>query len=109
MRRAFLVLAAGTALLAMRAGAAPDPRGATSAQLSTAAREITAFRDATGELPRTSEGVAAIVSDPASLTDAWGHDVVYLRVAGGFWLMSFGADGAPGGTGDDEDLVQMAR
>ena len=39
--------------------------------------------------------------------DPWGHDYVYVSPGTGgapYDLMSFGADGAPGGTGNDADL-----
>lgn len=39
--------------------------------------------------------------------DPWGHDYVYVVPGTGgaaYDLMSFGADGAPGGTGNDTDL-----
>ena len=39
--------------------------------------------------------------------DPWGHDYVYVVPGTGgaaYDLMSFGADGAPGGTGNDADL-----
>ena len=41
------------------------------------------------------------------LKDPWGHDYVYVVPGTGgaaYDLMSFGADGAPGGTGNDADL-----
>jgi general secretion pathway protein G len=39
--------------------------------------------------------------------DPWGHDYVYVAPGTGgapYDLMSFGADGTPGGTGNDADL-----
>ena len=50
---------------------------------------------------RTDGYVKQLVKDP------WGHDYVYVVPGTGgaaYDLMSFGADGAPGGTGNDADL-----
>ena len=50
---------------------------------------------------RADGDVKQLVKDP------WGHDYVYVVPGTGgaaYDLMSFGADGAPGGTGNDADL-----
>ncbi len=72
--------------------------------------------------PSSEQGLDALVHRPndASLKnwraegyvkqlvkDPWGHDYVYVSPGTGgapYDLMSFGADGAPGGTGNDADL-----
>ena len=109
MKRSFLcalaLLAAG---VAARSGAAErDPRVVTSERLSLAATDVRAFHDSVGELPASRAGLEDVL--PASIDDAWGRPVIYLRVAGGFWLVSWGADGVPGGTGDAADLVEISR
>ena len=41
-------------------------------------------------------------------TDKWDHEIVYLspgRRGESYELISYGADGLPGGTGEDEDIV----
>ena len=104
----------GASLLAMFAApmataSTLGPRLETMVQLGALSAELNAYRAAIGSLPATSEGLAGIASDPRLLTDVWGNDVRYIRVAGGFWLMSWGADGVPGGEGDSADVVHIAR
>lgn len=88
---------------------ATSPRLDTERRLERLSVEVREYRDATGELPPSREGVEGIASDPSLLEDAWGRPLLYLRIAGGFWLTSWGADGAPGGEGDDADVVHIAR
>lgn len=84
------------------------PRRQTAQRLERLAIEVKEFKDATGELPASKDGVEAITSEPELLVDEWGNPIRYLRVAGGYWLLSWGADGAPGGEGDDADVVHIA-
>lgn len=84
-------------------------RGQACNRLGVLARDVEAYREDTGTLPSSLDGLGAVASSAALLADPWGHDVYYLRVAGGFWLMSWGADGEPGGDGDAADLVHIGR
>ncbi len=106
MKRVLLGLAA----IAMLGAAAPSrpTRGDAHVRLAELAVEVVHFREDTGVLPSSLDGLVDIAPQRL-LADPWGHDVYYLRVAGGFWLMSWGADGEPGGDGDEEDLVHIAR
>lgn len=64
--------------------------------------------------PTTSEGLI-VLSDPTdgkrrlslqSVTrDPWGNPYVYESDGRSYRLMSFGADGKPGGKGDDADVT----
>lgn len=72
--------------------------------------------------PTTSEGLTALVSPPADLTDPsryqkggyikklpkdpWGHDYLYAAPGqhGAFDVWSYGADGKEGGEGVDADI-----
>lgn len=72
--------------------------------------------------PRSEDGLQALMKPPASLTrperyrkggyirrlpaDPWGNDYHYLYPgrSGSFDIYSLGADGAPGGEGDDADI-----
>jgi hypothetical protein len=42
---------------------------------------------------------------PGGVLDPWGHAVEYRRTAGGYQAISYGADGIPGGNGDDADIL----
>jgi len=79
-----------------------------------------------GRYPNSSEGLAALVQRPGSLTswngpylkgstvpnDPWGNSYVY-RSPGqhgtNFDIVSYGADGQEGGTGSASDIVSWAR
>ena len=74
-----------------------------------------------GRYPNTNEGLNALVIKPASLPkwngpylkkttipkDPWGNDYHYASPGqnGAYDLYSYGADNAPGGDGDDADIL----
>jgi general secretion pathway protein G len=78
------------------------------------------FRIDLGRLPTTEEGLAALIQNPSSvqtwrgpylrkteaILDPWGRQFIYRRPGerGEFDLVSYGADGRPGGTGEDTDV-----
>ena len=60
-----------------------------------------------GKYPDTATGLKSLV-DSQTLDsmpkDPWNHDYVYLLESGKPTLISYGADGAPGGEGNDADI-----
>ena len=67
-----------------------------------------------GRYPSTEEGLQAIVAAgkcKAGLKDPWGHDYVYMYPGQthpeAFDIKSYGADGQPGGDGDNADIVNQ--
>jgi general secretion pathway protein G len=98
---------------------------AAQLQLKTVATSVALFRDDVGRLPTASEGLTALIEQPAnaetwtgpyleddaSLKDPWGRDILYtLQPSGqGFFVKTLGADGEPGGKGADRDLQAPAR
>jgi general secretion pathway protein G len=65
-----------------------------------------------GRYPTTEEGLQAVVTAgkcKANLQDPWKHDYVYLNPGqvhpDGFDIKSYGADGQPGGEGENADIV----
>ena len=57
--------------------------------------------------PETSPGLAALVSEhmlDRMPKDGWGNELVYERVEGAYRIFSLGADGVPGGKGDNADI-----
>jgi general secretion pathway protein G len=102
------VIAIGLAAIAAAPRAA-SPRVDTRDRLATLASRIEDYRAANGTLPSSADGAESATDDPMLLTDGWGREVVYIRIADGFWLLSWGADGAPGGEGDAADVVQIDR
>lgn len=69
--------------------------------------EIERHRLRTGAYPESlAELARQHDSDP--LTDRWSRPYHYGRFDENFYLVSYGADGLPGGEGDGEDLVATA-
>ena len=64
------------------------------------------YRIRTGEYPTTLAALEA--KGDSLLTDRWGHVYHYGTFEGNFYLISYGADGAPGGEAQNEDLVATA-
>ncbi|MBW8892034.1 MAG: type II secretion system major pseudopilin GspG [Burkholderiales bacterium] len=93
---------------------------AAELQLDTVATAIEAYRADVGRYPSQSEGLAALVTAPPDaetwtgpylkgakgVVDPWGRAVIYQ--AGDedhdYVVMSYGADGKPGGSGVKRDL-----
>lgn len=56
----------------------------------------------TGRYPETLSGLG---NGGGWDRDRWGNGYYYGTFTGNFYLVTYGADGVPGGAGDDEDLV----
>ena len=100
---------------------AKSERKVAQAQLESFARALDQYRLDTGRYPTTEQGLAALVNRPADEPkwsgpylqksvplDPWGKAYVY-RFPGekaDYDLASLGRDGAPGGTGEDEDILR---
>jgi general secretion pathway protein G len=95
---------------------------AAKAQLDALDKALQAYRIDTGRFPSASQGLQALVTQPAGETrwrgpylqgdlppDSWGTPYVY-RIPGGngkeYELISLGRDRAMGGSGDDADIVK---
>ncbi len=85
----------------------------TRVQMKTIANALKLYRLQNGKYPTSEEGLAALVRGgdgkrylESMPKDAWGRDFVYLSpgVHGDFDILSYGADGQPGGTGIDADI-----
>lgn len=93
---------------------------AAQLQLDTLVASVEQFHSDVGRYPSQREGLVALVKEPGeadgwtgpyvkspkSLRDPWGHQIRYVLDGDGaaFYLESFGADGKPGGTGQNRDL-----
>lgn len=87
---------------------------ATKVQMKNIAQALKLYRLQNGHYPSSSEGLALLVNPSKDgkkyldtlPKDAWNNDFVYLSpgVHGDFDLLSYGADGKPGGTGFDADI-----
>jgi general secretion pathway protein G len=93
-------------------------------QLEDLSSAVDLFRIDMGRPPTPAETLAALLDQPpnqslwrgpylrkrASLTDPWGRAFVYRAEAGqAYEIVSLGADGKPGGEGDDADLSSADR
>jgi general secretion pathway protein G len=93
-------------------------------QLEMLATALDAYRLDTGRYPTSAQGLAALETlpsiDPPSTwrgpylrralpADPWGNPYVYLAPGDvnptGYDLLSYGADGRPGGEGEDADIL----
>jgi general secretion pathway protein G len=89
--------------------------------VSQAATWVEQFNMDVGRYPTATEGLAVLVTQPQGLEgwrgpytgkatlpkDPWQNDYVYTWDAERNWFVitSLGADGKPGGTGDDADIT----
>ena len=116
----------------MRLGPAVAPRflgqigrsetTAARAQLDAFDKALQAYRVDTGRFPSTSQGLRALVVQPADEArwrgpymqsdipvDPWSSPYQYRNPGTGgrdYDLLSYGRDKAPGGSGDDADIVR---
>lgn len=90
------------------------------AQIDAFEKALDMYRLDVGHYPTTEQGLAALVERPAGETrwvdrylkkgvplDPWGKPYVYKRPGdhGEYDLLSYGKDGQPGGTGENEDIT----
>jgi general secretion pathway protein G len=95
-------------------------------QVTQLSQSLELYKLDNGTYPTTEQGLGALVHpptleplpnypkggylNPLSLIDPWGHPYRYQTTGSGmtqrYVLSSYGADGRPGGTGDDQDIVE---
>lgn len=88
-------------------------------QIADLEKSLDLFKLDVGRYPSTDEGLQALVSKPATAAgwngpyvkggvpnDPWGKPYKYTSpaAAGGVEILSLGADGAPGGEGENADI-----
>jgi general secretion pathway protein G len=96
-------------------------RTAARAQLDAFDKALQGYRIDTGHFPSTSQGLRALVAQPADEprwhgpylqndipVDPWGTAYQYANpgTSGRDYLSSYGRDKAPGGSGDDADITR---
>lgn len=102
-----------------RVGKAKQKTAQTQIQMLATALEM--FYLDVGRYPTEDEGLKALYERPANLPawngpylekgvpkDPWGHDYVYKCPGQNspYDIISYGADGAPGGEGENQDLTR---
>jgi general secretion pathway protein G len=97
---------------------------ATKAQIELLGTALDTFRLDVGRYPSSEEGLEALRTKPGGLErwdgpylkkevplDPWGKAYAYRSPGehGPFDIVSYGADGAPGGEGDNRDITSWER
>lgn len=89
-----------------------------SVQIADLDKALELFKLDVGRFPSTEEGLQSLVAKPTSVasgwngpylkggvpSDPWGRAYQYKLEGGGVLIESLGADGAPGGDGENADL-----
>ncbi len=93
---------------------------AAKTQIEMFSTALDAFKLDVGRYPTTQEGLKALIENPGVEgwdgpylkkkkipKDPWGHDYVYRCPGehGDYDIISYGADGQPGGEGENKDIV----
>lgn len=86
----------------------------TKTDLSSLENCLDLYKIDKGRYPSTEEGLQALVAAgkcKANLKDGWDRDYVYLNPgqvhADSYDVKSYGADGQPGGEGENADIVNQ--
>lgn len=77
------------------------------ADFKTIENGLKLYQTKRGKLPDTATGLKALVDQgilDKQPQDPWGNDYVYMNEAGKAVITSYGADGGPGGEGNDRDI-----
>jgi general secretion pathway protein G len=97
---------------------------ATKAQIELLGTALDTFRLDVGRYPSTQEGLAALNQKPGGLDrwdgpylkkevppDPWGKPYIYKSPGdhGPYDIISYGADGLPGGTDNNKDVTSWER
>ncbi|MCH7923242.1 MAG: type II secretion system major pseudopilin GspG [Nitrospinae bacterium] len=95
-------------------------RKAASAQIELFRQALGTYRLDVGRYPTTAEGLEALMEQPSGLDtwvgpylvkavpkDPWGNAYIYRSPGenGDMDIISYGSDGAPGGDGENKDIV----
>jgi len=99
---------------------ASSKRKIAKAQIELIGNALDAFKLDVGRYPTTEEGLKVLWRNPGNIPnwdgpylpkpikkDPWGHPYVYKSPGehGPYDLMSYGADGKQGGTGENKDIT----
>lgn len=97
-------------------GEKAKPRAAR-AQIANLGSALDMFKLEVGRYPTESEGLAALRAHPPGLDkwqgpylkksvpkDPWDHPYLYRNLGNDYEVLSYGADGTPGGAGVDADI-----
>ena len=94
---------------------------AAKSQIASLTTALDAMALDTGRYPNAQEGLRSLLDAPSGMDmwdgpylkkmpkDPWNHDYVYRGPQGSqdYEILSYGADGAPGGEGDNSDISNL--
>ncbi len=96
-------------------GALDDSQVATAKQqISNFKSALISYRVKFSKFPTTEEGLAVLIDNEKGQNfleakeipkDPWGNEYVYKFENGNYVITSYGADGQPGGSGNDADIL----
>lgn len=78
----------------------------TQTDLVVLEQRIRHYYEKNGMLPTSLAELPEAPSKENRVTDGWGRPIIYKHVNGKVFLLSYGKDGLPGGSGDDEDITR---
>jgi general secretion pathway protein G len=79
----------------------------TKLSMSQVADKVQIYQVRKGKVPASGEGLRAVYTDIAPPKDAWGNEFVYVSPGPNgqpFDIISLGADGREGGSGNNADI-----
>lgn len=116
-----LAMLAGTLTYSIRGQMGSAKRELARSGIGVVVNAIETYALETGRLPTLEEGLAALTATapsqeggrgepflkPDKLTDPWGNAFIYITPgpASAYQVVSYGADGVPGGSGRDADIT----
>lgn len=112
-----LALLAGTLTYSIRGQMGTAKRELARSGIGVVVNAVETYALETGRLPTLEQGLGVLTESPAGrgepflrpdkLADPWGHAYVYITPGpnSAYQVASYGADGAPGGTGADADIT----
>lgn len=94
--------------------ATTDRDATTIARMAQLDQALYDFRQLTGKWPTSLGALTAVVQIKQTniLVDGWGREFIILSNSNAptlVWLVSYGEDGKPGGTGLDADIEQLLK
>jgi len=112
-------LLAGATTIAVRSYLNAGRRGTARLEITNIKKALETYQSVYGKYPTQEEGLAALQRPTADypdgflendLDDPWSHPYEYFVVQGKkdpFEIVSYGADGRPGGSGGDSDISSL--
>jgi len=85
------------------------PDSATVTNMHVIQQRVEKYLRENGEPPSSLDQLPVIPNKAASTTDGWGRQIAFVVNGNTITLTSCGADGKPGGNGDNRDFIASMR